>query len=95
MAITIESVTPPTKGRGRPKRLSAEHIDAMLAKVVAGEFASDSESSKKSAASQRGRAARADIYEAGYTGQLMVKTWNTTGSKDDNDPNWRWAVGPR
>lgn len=93
--ISIEAVEPPTKGRGRPKRLSSEHIDALLKVLANGKPASDGESCKKSAASQRGRAARADLYMAGYTGELQVQTWNTTGSKDDQDPNWRWAIRPK
>lgn len=95
MSITIGAVTPPTKGRGRPKRLAQEHIDALLALVTAGQPASDGEACKKSAASQRGRAAKSDLIAAGYEGQLVVKTWNTTGSKDEQDPNWVWAVSPR
>lgn len=95
MAITIQAVTPPTKGRGRPKRLSDEHIQALLELVRNGQPASDGETCKRSAASQRGRAAREDLYAAGYEGKLVTKVWNTAGSKDDQDTNWSWAVEPK
>jgi hypothetical protein len=92
--MTIQQMQPPTRGRGRPRRLSPSDIHKLLDGVMAGNFVGDGSTAKKSAAAQRGRAARNAVIEVAdregiVLRKISVKTWATTEDPDQ----YHWAIG--
>lgn len=93
--MTIQTMEVPVRGRGRPARLKPAEVGALVQRIENGKFGGDNEPAKKSAASQRGRAALRAIQLAGYKGSLTVRVWPVDPAKDTPQDMHLWAVGPR